>query len=68
MNEANKVQLKPAKPSLVVKDSLDEIKVLLLGKVLTSGDKVGSFEVHKIEPKKSKITENTEVTFKSGFE
>ena len=63
MNEASQVQLKLTQPSRVVEDSLEELKIQLLGKVLSSGDKVGAFEVHSIVPDNSKITENTEISF-----
>ncbi len=63
MNEADQVTMKLVEPSRVVKNSLEELKLKLLGKVLSGGDKVGAFEVHSITPNKSKVTENTNIMF-----
>lgn len=67
MEEANKLTVAPIERSRIVKDSMEEIKIKLLGKVLSKGDQVGALKVHDIAPEKSKVTENTEITFDSSL-
>ena len=64
-NKAKKVMVSPAEPSVVVMDSMEAIKFKLLNKVLSKGDVVDKIKVHEITPEKAKVTEKTEIVFKS---
>ncbi len=66
MEEADKIHVQIER-SRIVKDSLEEIKMKLLGKVLSKGDTIGALKVHDIAPNKSQVTQNTKITFESDL-